>query len=627
MKNYAKHIIGIMALAMAGSQATAQSLPNSFNYQAVINAEDGSPVSNKDITVEVSILQGNDCENSSCPVLWQELHSPTTNDFGLFSVEIGADNAINTTGGTLSKYSDIDWLNTTDGYYYLKVRVDFGESSYLNGLTDLGTTKFSAVPYSLVALTTDVAERAKALTTDANGNIAYNLTQLGDVDITSPVKNQVLQYDGSSWKNVNPEKTEVSLGVKDLEDVDLTTLSKNNVLTYNGNNWSNTALTLGFLSDVNTTGETNGDVLTYDGTSKTWIPQKVETGSTVEKITDLTDVTTSTTLADGHVLQYNSTSKKWVNADPFANSIWKTKGSYIYTGNTNKVGIGPFDPNLDDPTSDAKTPQAELHIYNGSDNLLITPKGITIGKNTNQISGDGSISLGGSITGTSCIVGLEGKIDGQNIENSIVMGRGSLSKSTTTLVVGQSCEISNMQSANSALLGLGLKLSTSTPNSLTCGKYNDPKSNALFMVGNGSDAARSNAFVVYSDGTAELNGAAFTSDLRLKTHISTLNNSVENVMKLRGVTFNWNKSLPQNASASDKLQYGFIAQEVEKVFPTLVNTDSNGYKSINYIGIIPVLTEAVKEQQEEIKTLKEENEQLKSTLEDLLKRVKALENK
>jgi hypothetical protein len=245
---------------------------------------------------------------------------------------------------------------------------------------------------------------------------------------------------------------------------------------------------------------------------------------------------------------------------------------------------------------------------------------------TDYVTGKWNISLGGKIKGNGCIVGKSGDIISEYVENSIVMGDGSETKATHTLVIGESSKI-DILSKNSALLGAYLKTNYN-PNSLTCGKYNNPESNALFMVGNGSsDAARSNALVVYSDGTAKLNNVALSSDLRLKTHISTLNNSIENLMKLRGVSFNWDKSLPQNASASDKLQYGFIAQEIEKVFPTLVNTDSNGYKSVNYIGIIPVLTEAVKEQQEEIKTLKEENEQLKSTLEDLLKRVKALENK
>jgi hypothetical protein len=113
-----------------------------------------------------------------------------------------------------------------------------------------------------------------------------------------------------------------------------------------------------------------------------------------------------------------------------------------------------------------------------------------------------------------------------------------------------------------------------------------------------------------------------SSDARLKTNINTMTGSLNNIMKLRGVTFNW-----KTTSNPSQTQYGFIAQEVEKVLPDLVGTDSNGYKTVNYIGVIPVLTEAIKTQQEEIESLKSENEQLKSTLEQLLKRVEALENR
>ena len=181
MKTKTLNTIGILALALSSGAAFAQNVPNSFCYQAVISAEDGSPVSNHQITVEVSIKQGNDCEDNTCPVLWQELHSPKTNDFGSFSIEIGDKNAINTTGGSLSKYSDIDWLNTTNGNYYMQVRVDFGEASYLNGMTDLGTTKFSAVPYALAAQTADYAN---SIATDAKGNIKNTLGQLADVTIS-----------------------------------------------------------------------------------------------------------------------------------------------------------------------------------------------------------------------------------------------------------------------------------------------------------------------------------------------------------------------------------------------------------------------------------------------------------
>ncbi|MFQ5633299.1 MAG: tail fiber domain-containing protein, partial [bacterium] len=50
-------------------------------------------------------------------------------------------------------------------------------------------------------------------------------------------------------------------------------------------------------------------------------------------------------------------------------------------------------------------------------------------------------------------------------------------------------------------------------------------------------------------------------------------------------------------------QFGLIAQEVEEVFPELVRSGLNGMKSIDYNGLIPVLVEAIKEQQKQISKL------------------------
>ena len=67
---------------------------------------------------------------------------------------------------------------------------------------------------------------------------------------------------------------------------------------------------------------------------------------------------------------------------------------------------------------------------------------------------------------------------------------------------------------------------------------------------------------------------------------------------LRGVSFNW-KDNAQNANT----QIGLIAQEVEKVLPELVSTDSDGYKSIAYGKLTAVLVEAIKAQQLQIERL------------------------
>jgi hypothetical protein len=51
---------------------------------------------------------------------------------------------------------------------------------------------------------------------------------------------------------------------------------------------------------------------------------------------------------------------------------------------------------------------------------------------------------------------------------------------------------------------------------------------------------------------------------------------------------------------TDVTQVGLIAQDVEKVFPQLVFADDKGYKAVDYVKLIPLLIESMKEQQKQI---------------------------
>jgi hypothetical protein len=75
------------------------------------------------------------------------------------------------------------------------------------------------------------------------------------------------------------------------------------------------------------------------------------------------------------------------------------------------------------------------------------------------------------------------------------------------------------------------------------------------------------------------------SDERFKEDIKPLKNSLDNVLKLNGVNYNWKIDEFPNKNFNNNTQLGFIAQELEKVIPELVSTDSEGYKSISYNSI------------------------------------------
>ena len=90
------------------------------------------------------------------------------------------------------------------------------------------------------------------------------------------------------------------------------------------------------------------------------------------------------------------------------------------------------------------------------------------------------------------------------------------------------------------------------------------------------------------NGNIGLTGNIFTnSDLRLKNNISTIDNALEKIINCRGVNFNYLND--------SNINIGVIAQEIEKIIPEVVETKNNGYKTVNYLSIIGILIEAIKE--------------------------------
>ncbi|WP_284705093.1 tail fiber domain-containing protein [Flavobacterium tyrosinilyticum] len=105
---------------------------------------------------------------------------------------------------------------------------------------------------------------------------------------------------------------------------------------------------------------------------------------------------------------------------------------------------------------------------------------------------------------------------------------------------------------------------------------------------------------IRATGFVSANGTILTSDARFKMNVQDIGNALDIVKNLRGTTYNFDtQQFPDRGFVSTK-QYGVIAQEVEKIVPELVTTASDGYKGVNYQAMVPLLIEAVKEQQKQI---------------------------
>ncbi len=107
-----------------------------------------------------------------------------------------------------------------------------------------------------------------------------------------------------------------------------------------------------------------------------------------------------------------------------------------------------------------------------------------------------------------------------------------------------------------------------------------------------------------SSGILTVNGTNYPSDARYKKQISLLQNPIQKIMAIKGVEYFMRTDEFPAKHFDTKLQVGLIAQDVEKVLPQAVQTDSEGYKSVDYAKVVPLLIEGMKEQQKQIEELK-----------------------
>ncbi|MDP2385306.1 MAG: tail fiber domain-containing protein [Bacteroidota bacterium] len=119
-------------------------------------------------------------------------------------------------------------------------------------------------------------------------------------------------------------------------------------------------------------------------------------------------------------------------------------------------------------------------------------------------------------------------------------------------------------------------------------------------------------FRVYGSGDAWGKSWISWSDRNLKENIDSITNALDKLKQLTGYTYNMKASF--TGSTTNRSEMGLIAQEVEKIIPQIVMTDENGIKGVAYQNLIPLLIEAIKEQN---KNLTDQQYQIKTLQSDL----------
>jgi hypothetical protein len=227
--------------------------------------------------------------------------------------------------------------------------------------------------------------------------------------------------------------------------------------------------------------------------------------------------------------------------------------------------------------------------------------------------------------------------------SAVAMGKNNTASADASMALNRATTASNQAATsmgyattadNVGMLAIGVNNAAGIGNTVaggTVGSYHNTTYNGgppealglstggvgvAFVIGNGDvdvtvnsptdfespvkGANPSNAFVVKYDGSATLAGdLTVNSDARLKSNIVSLGNTLAKLMQIDGKSYTMKSNEKEN-------KIGLLAQEILEVFPELVKSgmDKNETLSVNYQGLIPVLINAIKEQQEELKFIK-----------------------
>ena len=230
---------------------------------------------------------------------------------------------------------------------------------------------------------------------------------------------------------------------------------------------------------------------------------------------------------------------------------------------------------------------------------------------SNTASGSLSTAMGNTTIASGFASTTMGQLTTASGNYSTAMGESTLASGSLSTAMGFNTTASDYASL---VIGQWNLAGSTTTNSPT--EYSTD--NTAFVIGNGTGSeSRSDALVVKFNGDATLAGNLnINSDARLKANIVSLGGTLTKLLQIDG------KSYTMKKDDSEKQKIGLLAQDIEKVFPELVS-ESHGIKSVNYQGLVPVLINALKEQQNEIEILKQQQseiDELKTMLKTLIEK-------
>lgn len=215
---------------------------------------------------------------------------------------------------------------------------------------------------------------------------------------------------------------------------------------------------------------------------------------------------------------------------------------------------------------------------------------------------------------------VDGNVAGNSVVgNSISLGNGRVQMTSNNNGNGDFGDLKLYSTAGTGSNQIGMGFADTNETAGFISLWNSDNELALMNVvldstgnsyGSLNLSGASSGSIQINGGSGDINISGTltqSSDRRLKADIQTLDNTLNNVLEMRGVAYRW-----KDTKKDQRTQIGVIAQEVEEVYPEFVHTNNDGEKAVNYAQMTAVLIEAIKELNEKVESLETENVALKA---------------